>query len=78
MPWWDVYEADELRRRERIRANGGVIGPDGAAIYPTKADPPAPSPPPRPSPPAPIMPPEPVTPPVPGLLGWIVALIVKR
>ncbi|MFC9966314.1 hypothetical protein ACFVH4_18960 [Nocardia ignorata] len=32
---------------------------------------------PMPSPPAPILPPEPVTPAVPGLLGWIVALIVK-
>lgn len=70
MPWFDTYDEADIRRRERIRANGGVIAPSGAVLYPATQAPP---------PPAPVLPPEPPPEPaMPSLLGWIVALIVRR
>lgn len=83
MPWFDIYDEADARRRERIRANGGVIAPSGAVLYP------APTPP-QPRLQAPTQAdyvlfgskraqarqnPEPISR---GLLGWIVALITAR
>lgn len=70
MPWFDSYDAADIRRRERIREHGGVVAPSGAVLYPDRPDP---------TPPAPVLPPEPMPEPaMPGLLGWIVALITTR
>lgn len=71
-PFFDAYDEADARRRERIRAVGGVIAPSGAVLYPTKS-----------IPPAPILPPiepddDPAEPAMPGLLGWLISLITTR
>ena len=69
MPWFEIYDEADARRRDRIRGRGGVIAPSGAVLYPSNPTPP---------PPAPILPPPDPEPIGRGLLGWIVALITTR